>query len=398
MDFMNQHELKRLAEAQEGIHISIFMPLESEPDKRKVNQIRLKNLIKQARQMVAAEGFLPPDLAATDWSAFFQPIEELTVDNPYVGEGSSGEKEQGLAIFLGPERHHIYHLPLLFEEKVVAGPRFYIQPLLPLLGENGRFYLLTLSQNQVQLWHGTRFSLEPLDVDDLPPDADAALALEDPERQLQFHTSTATDTAPGQGGERPAVFHGHDANREKKGAILRYFRAVNKAVQNHLTNEEAPLILAAVAYLWPIFQEANTYPNLLADGIAGNLEHLNSQDLHRRAWDLVRSHLDKTRQSITEQYQSVAGTENTSESLTEIVPAAAYGRVATLFITDQAHTLGSFDYDTGTVELSQNDGFDCEELFNLVAASTLQHGGRVYAVPPEDMPTDASLAAIFRYA
>ncbi|MBK8901627.1 MAG: hypothetical protein IPM53_10625 [Anaerolineaceae bacterium] len=397
MDSLNQHELKHLIAPQEGVHVSMFMPLESEPDKLKKNQIRLQNLMKQGRQMVTAEDFLPPDVTRPDWDAFFQPVAELTADNPYTGDNSPGMAEQGLALFLGPERHHIYHLPLSFDEGIVVGPRFHITPLLPLLDENGRFYLLTLSQNQVRLWHGTRLSLEPVDVPNLPAGADAALSLEDPERELQFHTSTTSGVTPADGGDRPAVFHGHDANTDKKDTMLRYFREVNKALQNVLTDEEAPLILAAVEYAWPIYKEANTYFYLLDEGIAGNPEHLNRQELHTRAWNLMRRHLEKTRQSVNEQYQSVAGTEKTSELLTEIVPAAAYGRIDTLFVNEQAHQLGSFNYSTGEVEIAEADDFACEDLVNLVAASTLQNGGKVYAFQPDEMPTDANLAAIFRY-
>lgn len=398
MDSINQNELKQLTQQQDGVHVSIFLPLESEPDKLKMNQTRLQNLLKQGKNRVTTEDYLPPELTPSDWETFFQPLEALTVDNPYTGDNSPGWEEQGLAIFLGPDRHYIYHLPVSFDQEMVIGPRFYINPLLPLLDDNGRFYLLTLSQNQVKLWHGTRLSLEPIDVPNLPAGADDALSFEDPEQQVQFHTSTTSSVTPAGGGDRPAMFHGHGANIDKKDAMLRYFREVNKAVQNVLTDEEAPLILAAVEYTWPIYQEANTYFYLLDDGIAGNPEHLNRQELHQRAWDLMRRHLEKTRQSVSEQYQSVAGTEKTSDTLAEIVPAAAYGRIDTLFINEQAHQLGSFDYDTGEVTMAEEDSFACEDLVNLVATCTLQNGGKVYAVEPDEMPGDANLAAIFRYA
>lgn len=398
MDLINQRELNRLIEQQEGIHVSLFMPLESEPDKRKKNRIRLENLIRQARQMATAENFLPAEFIPSDWDAFFQPAAGLAGDNPFVGDDSPGLTEQGLALFLGPQRHHIFHLPLSFAEEVIVGPRFYIKPLLPLLDENGRFFLLTLSQNQVKLWHGTRLSLEPVDVPNLPASAADALALDDPEQEIQFHTSTTSGVTPAGGGERPAMFHGHDANDDKKDTMLRYFREVNKAVQTYLADEETPLILAAVAYTWPIYQEANTYFYLLAEGIAGNPEPLNRQELHQRAWKLMRHHLEKNRQLITGQYQMVAGTAKTSESLTKIVPEAAYGRIDTLFLNDQARQPGRFDFATGEVELADTDTFTCEDLVNLAAARTLQNGGKVYTLPPDEMPTDAHVAAIFRYA
>lgn len=389
MDLIKQNELTDLLKKEEnGVCVSLFMPLESEPDKQQVNSIRLKNLLKQGKQQLTTEAFLPSDFPSLDIEALFQPAESLLTGGR-MADGAS----KGLAIFLAEGMHRIYRLPLPLDETAVIGPRFHVKPLLPFLNNNrnGRFYLLSLSQNQVQLWHGTQVNLEPVEVPNLPDGIDEALMLEDPETSLQFHTST------GQADERPAAYHGHDAEKEKKGAILRYFREVNKAIQAQLADEEAPLLLAAVEYLWPIYKEANTYLYLLADGISGNPEHLNAKELQQRAWPIMRRHLEKTQESAIEQYQEVANTENTSHTITEIVPAAAYGRIDTLFITPGEQQPGRFDPDSGEVEVCQSQTFVCEDLLNLVAANTLLHGGKIYAVQPEEMPASGQLAAIFRY-
>ena len=39
-------------------------------------------------------------------------------------------------------------------ETVVVGERFYTKPLLPVFFENGRFYILAVSQNGVRFFHG----------------------------------------------------------------------------------------------------------------------------------------------------------------------------------------------------------------------------------------------------
>jgi len=45
---------------------------------------------------------------------------------------------------------------------VVVSDRFHLKPLLPLLTGDGRFYILALSQNQVRLLQGTRYSVRGL--------------------------------------------------------------------------------------------------------------------------------------------------------------------------------------------------------------------------------------------
>ncbi|CAD5939922.1 hypothetical protein PCC9214_01853 [Planktothrix tepida] len=38
-----------------------------------------------------------------------------------------------------------------------------------------------------------------------------------------------------------------------------------------------------------------------------------------------------------------------------------------------------------------------DDLLNLAAVQTLLNGGIVYAVPPDSVPDEARLAAVFRY-
>src|SRR5438067_703693 len=72
-------------------------------------------------------------------------------------------------------------------------------------------------------------------------------------------------------------------------------------------NEQAPLVLAADTVLQPIYREVNTYPHLLAEGIKGSPERLSAQELHGRAWDLVRPHFDEEREKIAARYRDLVG-------------------------------------------------------------------------------------------
>lgn len=388
MDLINDSERTYLLEERSGVHISFFMPLSWEPDEREGNYIRLKNLIKEAERRLTADGFLPPEMSAPDTQQLLQPVRELLLHGRLaVRQG------RGLAIFLTPEEHRIYTSPVQVDEMVVVGPRFHIRPVLPFFNPDGRFYLLALSQNQAQLWQGTQISLEAVEIPALPEGLRDALALEDPERSLQFHTSTEEPV----GGVRPAVFHGHDANKEKKGAILRYFQVVNKALEEQLAGEDIPLLIASVPYLWPIFEEVNSYPHLLPTGINGNPDHLSNHELHAQAWPIIQSLLEEARDTAVQQYLEGAGSEKTSQSVARIVPAAVYGQVDTLLVAASGQKHGRFIPDTDHVELCETDDFDCEDLVNLTATATLRQGGAVYIVPPEEMPEGKAMAAIFRY-
>lgn len=389
MDYIDENEFNELVQERKGVHVSIYLPVEQEPDKWEMNKIRLKNLIKQGKSQFSDLNFFPSDINQPDGDQFFQPAEELT--SQLSMERIKGD---GLAIFMGETIQRIHPLPVSVEEYISFGSRFNIRPLLPFMTENSNFYLLALSKAKAQLWRGNRFELEPIKVPQLPKGMDEALALEDPERALQFHTST------GQSADRAAVHHGHEADKEKKGAVLRYFRQVNDAILSGLSDEEDPLLIAAVDYLIPIYQEANTYPHLLDEGVTGNPDHLDDKELHQKAWQTAERHFNEIRKTIVDRFGEVKGTEKSSQKVEEIIPAAVSGRVDTLFILKDIvePAWGKFNEDSYEVERCESNSFECDDLLNLAAVKTLQNSGDVFAISAEEMPDQLEIAAIYRYA
>ena len=167
---------------------------------------------------------------------------------------------------------------------------------------------------------------------------------------------------------------------------MRYFRQIDQGLQDFLREEPAPLVLAGVEYLLPIYKEANTYPHLLGEGITGNPEGVSPEELHRQAWALVEPHFRQEQEKAAARYRQLAGTGKTANDAREIVPAAYHGRVECLFVAVGRQQWG--DYDPGTDQVSihpepQPGDFD---VLDLAATQTLLQGGTVYAVEPAEVP------------
>jgi hypothetical protein len=356
-------------------YLSLFMPLERQPDKRESNRIRLKNLIKQARAQLTVANYPHP-------SQLLEPAANLLINGQLQPHASDG-----LAIFITPNFARHYYLPFSFDELVVSGTSFHVKPLLSLLNDNGRFHILTLSQNHVQLHRANRFTIEPVELADLPDNMADTLWYDDPEKQLQYHV----------GDGQTAMYHGHNASADKKGVVLRFFRQIDRVVMSHLYAEKTPLILAAVEYLFPLYHEANTYPFLLTEGIPGNPEETNLTDLHQKAWSIAAPHFKQAQDAATAQYQALAETERASADLQEVAPAAFFGRVETLFTPVGEQRWGHFDVKSGRLHLCDKTESGAVDLLNATAVQTLRNGGTVFAVPPHEMPADAPVTAVFRY-
>jgi hypothetical protein len=273
--------------------------------------IRLKNLLGEAEGHLIAQSLRIPEA-----QKLLEPAKKLLQDGLFWQHQSDG-----LALFLSPGVLRYYRLPFDFEELVVVTDRFHIKPLLPLFSGDGRFYVLALSQSKVRLLQGTRYSVSEIDLEEVPASLAEVLKFNDPEKRFQFHTMTRT---PGGKGERPAIFHGHGVASadDPKDYISRYFHRVDEGLHDLLRDEQAPLVLAGVDYLLPIYREANTYPHLVYEGIEGNPEELRAEELHERAWTTVQPLFLAEQEEAAAQYRQLAGagSEQASVESHKVIP------------------------------------------------------------------------------
>lgn len=83
--------------------------------------------------------------------------------------------------------------------------------------------------------------------------------------------------------------------------------------------------------------------------------------------------------------------------MTQVAEAAANGRVDTLLLDPNTHVRGTVDRDSGQVQSVERNDAKSDDLLDDTAEIVLRNGGQVLVLPPEMMPTDTGLAAIFRY-
>ncbi|NIM18687.1 MAG: hypothetical protein GTO51_00330 [Candidatus Latescibacteria bacterium] len=385
MDLVSKDELKALIDVREGPCISLYMPTFKAGRQVEQNRIRYKNLLRSAERRLLGYGMrskevrfqMDPFLSLLEDSLFWQ------------------YQCDGLAIFASREDFCCYRLPLSFNELVVVTDRFHIKPLLPLLYGDGRFYVLAISQNNIRLFQSTRDNMNEMKLSDSPRSLGEALKYDLNQKQLQFHTGTPPRT-----GKRDAVYYGTGAGDfDVKNAILRYFRDVDKGIHYLLKEERAPLILAGVDYLFPIYKETNSYPYLMDNGIAGNPEKLNLTELHDRAWQIVQPYFQKEKNQAEEKCAELRSIKSKliSNDVREIAPAAFHARIKSLFVAIGIQLWGSFNLRTSEVYLHDEPATGDEDLLDFSAIHTFLNGGFVYAAAPEQIPNYEPLAAVFRY-
>jgi hypothetical protein len=286
-------------------------------------------------------------------------------------------------------------------ELVVVGNQFHLKPLLYLVNSDRKFYLLTLSQQDVRFFEANHYDIQEVTVENMPSNLEAVLLMQDNSEKGVQHRISTSRGGTANSAQHPGESHGQgNPMRDRHQAdILQFCYAVDQALHEQLRDKQAPLILAGVEYLHPLYREANTYPHLLSEGITGNQELTNLKELHHQAWSIVSPLVQQQQQEAIALYQQLAGENVTQASgdIKEIVPAAYYQKVDTLFVPLGQQIWGKFDPDTMEVDLHPEPQPDDEDMLDFAAVHTFLNGGQVYTVEAAQILNNQSAAAIFRY-
>jgi hypothetical protein len=397
---ISKTELQTLAEQRGKTSVSLYMPTVKAASEIQQNPIRLKNLLDEAESQLREAGLDAPEI-----DALLQPVQQIIQDEVFWQQQSDG-----LALFLAPNFSRAYRLPLDFESLVVVTDHFHLKPLFPLLSHDGQFYILALSQKNVRLFQGSHYSVSEVNVEDVPESVYELLDYDEMERHVQFHTRTQTPSSksPGTtpsspdvtGSDRPGAFHGQSvAEEDEKQDIKKYFRRIDEALETFLEDGNRPLVLAGVDYLLPIYREANSYPHLAEGEIVGSPKTWDAEELHNRAWEIVEPIFADKESELRRRYKELKANapSRTSQDIEEIVPAAYFERVDTLFLDKDAHRWGTFDPETNDVLEHDEQQAGDEDLLDLAAIHTFLNNGQLFSVPSASMPDNTSIAAIFRF-
>lgn len=389
MTAMSRSDLKALLEATRGQCVSVYLPTVRAGQETQQNPIRFKNLLREVDKQLAEQGW-----ERSEVGEYLEPLRDLLEDHAFWQH-----QQDGLAVFRADGFFEHYRLPVAFEELATVNDHFYLKPLFSLFRGDGQFYVLTLSINNIRLLEASRYRIREIPLgDEVPKSLTDALGFELEEKHIQYHTGTST-SAPGGGPVRSPVYHGQGGGEEdQKPEIRKFFRRVDQGIHERLVDKSAPLILAGVDYLLPLYREASEHRNLLEEGLPGNADNTRPEELHERSWEIARPVLLAQREEAVERFQNLLGTGLASSQVDEVVTAAFDGRVDTLFVDQEDHRWGRFDPQERRVEAYEDPRPGSDDLLDLAAVRTFMNGGTVYALDEDKLPETARpLAAIFRY-
>lgn len=377
---MEPQVLQALLKERAKVCVSFYMPIFRWGREVQQNEIRFRNLVKDAEKLLDNDPVATPH----DKKIIVQKLEAFLADDT---QAAWQHPPAGLALFVTPDSLISHTMGRAVQEQVHVGERFYLRPLLPALHGDGQFVLLAVSQKQVRLFEGNNEGLEERFPDDLPTNLKDALNIDDYIESIQNFSYSTVNSDYG-------MFHGQGAgNDDQKANLLQFFHRLDEPLNHYMEGRDDPLLFAGVEYLYPIFKEATSYPHLLPDSVHGNFDDVPGKKLHAAAREIVERHFRQVTEKALGMYEDAFGQDRATADLETILKAAQIGAVENLLIREEAACCwGQIDAE-GHVHLDESPEEESLDLIDEAAVQTLKQGGDVFVVREDQFPAQRSAVA-----
>lgn len=351
--------------------VSIYLPFTTLPDEADKNDIRLKNLVRDAERALSDEGAELADMRQRidGW------IEQADI--------AHRPETRGLALFFIDGDLQGHPLPFAPREEVWIDTRPLVTPLIPLLDEERSYYVITLDQNGPRLYRGDAEGLQPLEREAADQSLDKIRALTQLPANVGFHASGSSS-----GGQPAARYHAQgEAPEDYEQIQLNEFaRGIAHAVDSLMKKKRGPLVAVGDPNLLGMFRRHCRHSGLLDEAVAKSPSGLDAEALHRETYEVARGALEAEQQRALEDLRAAIGRgdDTALTRRTQIRETAEQGRVDTLFVLHPRAVPGEEDVPDGPHDI------------DALVQATLVQGGSLRVVQPGDLPNKATAAALLR--
>jgi hypothetical protein len=363
--------------------LSLYQPTHRSHPENQQDSIRFRHLVKELE--VSLQQQYTSDIVQT----MLKPFEAIAQDHEFWNHNLDG-----LAVLGASGIFRVFKLQKTMAELAVVADSFHTKPLRQRLQSDGRYQVLALSLNKVQLFEGNR---DKLDAVALVPSVPLAINATQGNERIEQHSTVSS--YGGIGGGHMDMHHGQGSKKDViDDNAERFFRAVDKAVLEYHSNlSDLPLMLAALPEHHHLFREISHNPYLMASGVMIDPQSLTHNELQQRTWNVISPQIEAQQTKWSDAYSAAAAKGLGSENLSDVTHAAVSGRVATLLIESERQVGGRIDVSTGRIDHSELDNPRVDDVLDDLGALVEKMGGQVHVLPADRMPCRTGVAASFRH-
>ncbi|WP_162054150.1 baeRF3 domain-containing protein [Pontibacter pamirensis] len=393
MALINKKDIEKLINVQSSngnaLCLSFYLPTHR-AGKETLNgqdSLAFKNQIRKAKELLEKH-----DVPAAEIAEYMKPAEALLNEN-----GFWRHQGEGLAVFITKGFSTHYELPVSMPNEVFVLDQFYFTPMLPVLSQNGRFFILWLYREKVAFYEATIDNIRQIDISSFVPESfNQALKFDVKGNDQDFTNSTTTVNGSN-------IVHGAGTTKgdEEHSRVREFMLDIDNNLQEILHNATEPLVLAGVDHYCSIYRNISKYKHIVEQNINVNEGGGDMHSIHERALAVMKPLMQKGHSEALTRYQNVAGTGSTSEDIATVAAEAVHGRIDTLFIAPSEPVWGTYDSVKATAEVHEEYQRGDDDLINLAAIKTIAQGGTVYVSSYNGLQeaTDGrvNVKALFRY-
>ncbi|MBU2531908.1 MAG: hypothetical protein KKB37_04170, partial [Alphaproteobacteria bacterium] len=227
----------QLLSSSEGFpRVSAYIPTHRTFPDCEQDPIRLGNARREAERQLEAAGWSIGRIGT-----LLAEVADREKDSAYWNY-----QDEGLAVFIDEGDTRWLKLPMQVPELVIVAERFHVRPLIRGLRDAGTFYVIAVTEDDAKLYKSVGDDLVQVNVENLPEGTGKIRGMTDLDADVGFHARDR-GSRPG-GSDAPGYAALGDSPEDYQEVILeQYAREIAKAVDAHLANTRAPLVIAAVA-------------------------------------------------------------------------------------------------------------------------------------------------------
>jgi hypothetical protein len=370
MKTFTKSDLVELVKAEVEPAVSIYIETDPNWPEREQSPIKLKNAIKEVKQILQKNGADEDSI-----KKMLRPVNELIDNDEFWKRQSSG-----LAIFLSKDQFFYYRVPVKVENITTVSSTFYVKPLIPLVTESDRYYILDLSLKSVRF-----FEVAPPVIRQIDFPEDVKTNIED---LIEFGDREDLQVHSGGGGSNVSFYGDFYTDENKREDIKVFFRQIDEFVSKHLKDQDDYLVLVGVAESNALYREIAGYKFILDDELRGSWDHLGPEELREKTDDLVAPHFEQNKRDALANFRKVQNTDKALTGLKAVIGKALSGRVDTLFIKKGVVKWGTFNTQEFHLNIELEQTPDNYDLLNFAAVNTLLNNGKVYLLDEEEVKDD----------
>ncbi|PRY14968.1 hypothetical protein CLV24_103207 [Pontibacter ummariensis] len=396
MALINKSDIEKLINVQSNTNalcISFYLPTHraGKETLNGMDGIAFKNEIRKAKDLLKEHGVSDPEI-----EEYLKPAENLLNDNNFWRH-----QGEGLAVFITKGFSTYYTLPISMPTAVYVLNQFYITPLLPVLSQNGRFFILCLYREKIGFFEATIDNIRQIDISSFAPETmSESLKFDVKGNDQDFqHSRTTVNGVNIMGNES-----GSTKGDFEHGRVREFMNDLDNSLwDNILHDSDEPLVLAGVDHYCALYRKYSKYKNILPENVPfdENVDLINKKHVHEKAIEVVKPLMQKSHADSFTRYQNVAGTGVTSDDIATVAAESVHGRIDTLFVTPSQPVWGSYDAKSASAEVHEEYQRGDDDLINLAAVKTISQGGKVYVSSYDGMSEVSngrgSVKALFRY-